>query len=150
MELLDWKISHVKNLLDSFERLTGENIIERVNPELDYNAIQEGEFVLVSHNGAQDPILNFGNEFALNLWEMDWDSFTKTPSRKTAEADLRERRQEMLEVAEQKGYFDKYEGIRISSSGKRFKIKDAIIWNVFNQEGIKIGQAAYFNQIERL
>jgi len=150
MELLDWKISHIKNLLDSFERLTGKTIIERLNPELDYKAIQEGEFVLVSHNGAQDPILNFGNEFALNLWEMDWDSFTKTPSRKTAEVDLRESRQEMLEVAEHKGYFDKYEGIRISSSGKRFKIKDAIIWNVFNQEGVKIGQAAYFNQIDHL
>lgn len=149
MELKD-KIKHVERLLNAFEAVTGKEIIQRVSPAEDLKRVEEAEFVLVSHNGANDPILNYGNTFALKLWELDWDSFTQTPSRKTAEADLREKRQEMLAIALKQGYFDKYEGVRISSTGKRFMIKDAIIWNVSDENGNKIGQAAYFTKIEFL
>jgi len=150
MEERQWKVDHVQNLLNSFEALTNKKIIERGTPEEDLKRVEESEFVLVSHNGAEDPILNYGNQFALNLWELDWNAFTQTPSRKTAEADLRERRQVMLEIAKKQGYFDNYEGIRISSTGKRFKIKKAIVWSVTDEQGNKIGQAAYFNEIEHL
>lgn len=144
------KVQHVQRLLNSFERLTGKSIVERFSPEEDLIQVEEGNFVLVSHNGADDPILNYGNPFALNLWELSWEEFTQTPSRKTAELDLREKRQQMLAIAEKQGYFDNYRGIRISSSGKRFLIKNAIIWNVFDENNDKIGQAAYFNEIEHL
>ncbi len=143
-------INHVKNILDSFEKLTGKKIIKRSSPVSDYKKIEHGQFVLVSHNGSDDPILNYGNQFALKVWEMNWDEFVKTPSRKTAEDDKRAKRKEMLEIANKQGYFDNYEGIRISSTGKRFIIKDAIIWNVFNENGKKIGQAAFFDRIEYL
>ena len=143
-------INHVKNVLDSFEKLTGKKIIKRSSPVIDYKKIENGKFVLVSHNTEKDPILNYGNAFALNLWEMDWNSFITTPSRKTAEEDKREKRKEMLEIVTQQGYYDNYEGIRISSLGKRFLIKDAIIWCVFNENGKKIGHAAFFDKIEYL
>ncbi len=144
------KVQHVQRLLNSFNRLTGKSIIERSSPKEDLKKVEEGDFVLVSHNGANDPILNYGNPFALNLWELSWDEFTRTPSRKTAEADLREKRQQMLSIAEKQGYFDNYEGIRISRTGKRFLIKNAIIWNVLDENNKKIGQAAYFTEIEHL
>lgn len=141
------KKTHVQNLLNSFEKLTGKKIINRSNPDEDLKRVMQGLFVLVSHNGAQEPILNYGNPFALNLWEMDWDSFTKTPSSKTAEPDLREQRKEMLDMVTKQGYFDDYNGVRISATGKRFLIKNAIIWNVQNEIGENIGQAAYFKKI---
>lgn len=144
------KVEHIKNVLNSFEKLTGKTIINRLNPEMDFLEIENGEFVLVSHNGAEDPILNYGNQFALKLWEMSWDDFIKTPSRKTAEPDLRVKRGEMLSIVSKQGYFDNYEGIRISSSGKQFKIKNAVVWNVTNEHGEYLGQAAYFKNIEHL
>lgn len=144
------KINHVRNILDSFEQLTGKKIITRTLPASDYKKIESGQFVLVSHNEFKDPILNYGNTFALNLWEMDWNSFVKTPSRKTAEVDKREKRQEILEIVNKQGYYESYEGIRISSTGKKFRIKGAIIWTVFNNERKKIGQAAFFDKIEYL
>ena len=49
----------------------------------------------------------------------------------------------LYQVAE-KGYVDKYSGVRISSSGKRFKIFDTIIWEVKDDEGKRVGQAATF------
>ena len=144
------KVEHIKNVLNSFEKLTGKTIINRTTPEADLIEIENAEFVLVSHNGAEDPILNYGNQFALTLWEMSWNDFIKTPSRKTAEPDLRVKRGEMLSIVSKQGYFDNYEGVRISSSGKQFKIKNAVIWNVNNENGDCIGQAAYFKTIEYL
>ena len=144
------KVKHVQRLLNSLEKLTGENIIKRTTPKEDLKKIERGEFVLVSHNTAEDPILNYGNPFALKLWELNWEEFTKTPSRNTTEHDLREKRQKMLKITEKQGYFDQYEGIRVSASGKRFKIKNAIIWNVLNESNFKIGQAAFFNEIQYL
>ena len=143
------KIGHVKILLDSFEKLVQKQIIVRTgDPAKDLKLIEEGAFVLVSHNGEEDPILNYGNQFALDLWELNWDDFIKTPSRKTAEIDLRTRREEVLKTAMIKGFYDEYEGIRVSSKGKRFRIKNAIIWNVLNKHNVRIGQAAYFTNIE--
>ena len=144
------KVQHVKNVLNSFENLTGRTIIKRTTPEADLLEIENGEFFLVSHNKEDDPVLNYGNKNALKLWELSWDNFIKTPSRKTAEADLRIKRKEMLNTVSKQGYFEKYEGIRVSSKGKRFKIKNVVIWNVKDENGLYLGQAAYFNTIESL
>tara|TARA_B100001778_G_C18459831_1_gene570629 strand:- start:210 stop:653 length:444 start_codon:yes stop_codon:yes gene_type:complete len=144
------KVEHIKNVLNSFEKLTGKTIIERTTFEEDFLKIEHGAFVLVSHNGAEDPILNYGNQYALKLWEMTWGEFIKTPSRKTAEPDLRTKRSEMLTIVSKQGYYDNYEGIRISSTGKQFKIKKAVVWNVNDEKGSYLGQAAYFNNIEYL
>ena len=56
-------------------------------------------FVVASHGLQDDPILNYGNQVALDLWEMNWEQFTQTPSRLTAEPVNREERARMLEQA---------------------------------------------------
>lgn len=144
------KIEHIRNILNSFEKLTGRVLIERTSPYKDFMNIETGAFVLVSHNELKKPVLNYGNHFALGLWEMSWEDFVKTPSSRTAEVYFREKRSAMLEVVSKQGYFENYEGIRISSTGKRFKIKNATIWNVNNDKGKFIGQAAYFESVEHV
>jgi hypothetical protein len=44
------------------------------------------------------------------------------------------------------GFVDDYRGIRITSSGKRFLIEQAIIWNLINGDGQRVGQAATFSE----
>jgi hypothetical protein len=48
--------------------------------------------------------------------------------------------------AQTHGYISNYNGIRISSTGKRFEIKSAIVWNVLDEEDRKCGQAATFSE----
>lgn len=48
------------------------------------------------------------------------------------------------------GYIDDYKGVRISSTGKRFLIKQCIVWEVFDAAGVRRGQAATFDDIEPL
>tara|TARA_X000000368_G_C22834488_1_gene624868 strand:- start:106 stop:549 length:444 start_codon:yes stop_codon:yes gene_type:complete len=139
---------HIKHLLDSYKKFIKQDLIDRSGDvKKDFDIINNSNFIVVSHNGAMDPILNFGNKAALSLWELSWEDFIKTPSRKTAELDLREKRQEMLSIVARNGFFDNYEGVRVSASGKRFRIEKAVIWNILNDDGNKIGQAATFRDV---
>ncbi len=76
---------------------------------------------------------------------MNWEELIATPSRLTAEPVNRETRAVMLEQAAKQGYISNCQGIRISSTGKRFLIEQAIIWNLTDEFGQKCGQAATFS-----
>ncbi len=101
-------------------------------------------FVIASHGTQADPILNYGNRIALELWELNWDDFTQTPSRLTAEPENQTTRANMLASVTSQGYTDNYTGIRISSTGRRFQIEQTIIWNLTDESGCNCGQAATF------
>ena len=134
-------------LLDSFRRWLGRDLIERKgSPEEQARALYHAPFVIVSHGMEADPILKYGNRIALDLWEMDWDRFTKTPSRLTAEPVNQAERARMLALAQEKGFIDDYKGVRISGTGKRFLVEQAIVWNVVDATGKQQGQAATFSK----
>ena len=48
------------------------------------------------------------------------------------------------------GYIDDYQGVRISSTGKRFMIRNCVVWEVYDAAGVRRGQAATFDEIEPL
>ena len=107
-------------------------------------------FVLVSHGTEADPVLNYGNAAALALWEMSWAELTRTPSRLTAEAPNREERARLLAAVTERGFIDDYSGVRISKTGRRFRIAQATVWNLLDEHGDASGQAAMFEQWEFL
>lgn len=134
-------------LLDSFRRWVGRELIGRTGPaEEQALVLFTAPFVVVSHGTEEDPVLNYGNRVALDLWELDWEQLTRTPSRLTAEPMNRDERERMLARAAAQGFIDDYRGVRISSKGRRFLVEDAIVWNVVDGEGTKRGQAATFSR----
>jgi hypothetical protein len=133
-------------LLDSYRHWTGKELIERTgDAKQQARTLFEASFVVVSHGVEPDPILNYGNQTALDLWELPWDQFIKTPSRLTAELDNRSERERILDQAKRNGYFDGYRGVRISSTGRRFLVERALIWSVIDAIGKPVGQAATFS-----
>ncbi len=78
---------------------------------------------------------------------MDWNTFTRTPGRHTAEPVEREERARFLETVRKQGYVDDYRGIRISSTGRRFEIRQATVWNLIDEGGQYAGQAVTFRMI---
>ena len=132
-------------LLNSYHHWMGRELLERVGePVFQAQALFHVPFVVVSHGREDDPMLNYGNQMALDLWEMTWDQLVQTPSRLTAEPVNRAEREWMLEQARRRGYLDTYRGVRISATGRRFLVEDALIWNVLDQAGQWVGQAASF------
>ena len=140
----DFLSAYTTILMRNFEHLLLRPLA--ANPEALYHA----PFPVLSHNGADDPIFTYGNLAAQRLWEVSWDQITQMPSRLSAEPDERAARAAMLASITEHGYIDDYHGIRISSSGRRFAIKNAIIWTLTDDLGHKCGQAATFNEIEFL
>ena len=132
-------------LLDSYAHWVKQELVDRNGTPLEQaERLFNSPFVVASHGAEDDPILNYGNQTALNLWGMDWQQFTQTPSRLTAEPVNREERARMLEQAKTQGYIADYRGVRISSTGTRFLVDQAVIWNIHKPAGTAIGQSATF------
>ncbi len=90
------------------------------------------------------PILTYGNRTALDLFELSWAELTRMPSRLTAEAPDRDERARLLARVSANGYIDDYAGVRVSRTGRRFRIEGATVWNLVDSEGRYLGQAAIF------
>ncbi|HEX5220207.1 MAG TPA: MEKHLA domain-containing protein [Verrucomicrobiae bacterium] len=146
-----WKrdaiIAHSATLIRSFRRFTGGDLLPGLfNPLGRSRNLFVAPFVVVSHGTEADPVLNYGNQSALNLWEMSWEELTRTPSRLTAEVPEREERARLLAAVTERGFIDDYSGIRISKSGRRFRITKAVVWNLVTEKGDPCGQAATFRE----
>ncbi len=108
-------------------------------------ALFAADFALVSHGVEVDPFFNYGNGTALRLFELEWESFVRLPSRTSAEMNDRRARARLLDAVYSQGYVDDYAGVRISASGRRFRIERAVVWNLIDERGCFRGQAACFN-----
>jgi hypothetical protein len=139
-------IAHSECLVRSLRHWTGRELLAGVtDPRERSRGLFEASFVLVSHGTQPDPILNYGNQSALRLWELTWEELTHMPSRLTAEAPNREERARLLERVTRDGYIADYSGIRIASTGRRFRIHQALVWNLLTPSGEACGQAALFD-----
>jgi hypothetical protein len=141
--IVEW----TQRLLESFRHWTGRELIERHgDSECQSRLLFESPVVVVSHGTEADPILNYGNQTALDLWAMTWEQLIATPSRLTAEPVNRAEREWMLAQAQLRGFIDTYRGVRISGTGRRFLLENAFIWNVLDARHQRIGQAATFSK----
>ena len=145
----DFLWEHVRHLLWSHEHFIGQPLIMS---DYSYGAeiaqhIFEAPFALVSHGTQTDPIFNYANQTAMGLFEMPWAKFTTLPSKCSAEPVSREERAKLLERVTRDNYIDDYSGVRISKSGKRFRIEQATVWNVIDKDTRGyLGQAAAFSR----
>lgn len=126
----------VRLIISSFSRLLGRELIDQ------NQTLFDAPFAVLSHGTETDPIFNYGNQTALDLFEMEWGDFIQLPSRLSAEQVTQKERDRLLARVTEQGYIDDYRGVRISSAGKPFMVEDAIVWNLIDEEGIYRGQAA--------
>ena len=142
---------YIHQITTSLKKLANIEIVD-FSLTLEEQAKQafNADYVLLAHSGSNDPIFNYANQTALGLFEMSWDEFTNMPSKYSAESDERGKREQFLADVAEKGYSKNYSGIRISKSGRRFEIKNVILWNVNDAANNRIGQAALFHEYEYL
>jgi hypothetical protein len=138
-------VEHVELLCRSLRRLTGRDLVPaHLAPVEAAQVVFEAPFVVLSHDAAPDPVLTYGNRAALALFELSWNELTRMPSRLTAEAPVREERARLLARVATQGWIGDYAGVRVSRTGRRFRIERATVWNLLDGEGRPCGQAATF------
>lgn len=146
-ELNGYLQPHVRLLLDSFHHWTGKNLIRQdLSGTEQARQLFYAPFVVLSHNSASDPLLNYANEAGLHLFELNWEELIALPSRFTAEPLHRDERARLLRRVTEHGYIDDYSGVRISQAGRRFFIEQATVWQVRDEQAAPYGQAATFSR----
>ncbi len=147
----DWLARHIGRLLSSYRHWIGSDLL---SPALEDRAataaLDVASFAIVSHDTRNDPVFNYGNRTALELFEMTWTEFTSLPSRLSAEPMQQTDRDCLLQRVATHGYIDDYAGVRISKNGKRFLIRNAIVWNLLDESGAYYGQAALLREWQHL
>lgn len=145
----DFLADYIAILCDNLKRHTGKTLITpAADSRTTAKMIWHAPFVLASHTADSNPLFAYANRTALKLFEMDWSQLVRTPSARSAEAVHQTERTELLEKVDKKGYIDNYSGIRISARGRRFRVKNVIIWNLKDNRGQRVGQAANFSDWE--
>ncbi len=141
----DWLSPWIRLLDESLHRLSGRHL---PGVELDDTGfarrLYHAPFALLSHDAADDPRFNYANLTAQLLWELGWEEIIGMPSRLSAEPGEQEQRARLLERVGRRGWIDDYRGVRISRSGRRFEIRDVLVWNLADKAGRPCGQAAMF------
>lgn len=142
----DFLLTHSQLLIESFYRQTGRCLLpesgESDGVDSEPQQLANSPFAIVSHGTQDPPIFNYANDSALALFEMQWPEFTSLPSSKSAERVSQTERDRLLSEVSKQGYIDNYQGVRITASGKRFKIDDAVVWNLIDAADNYCGQAA--------
>jgi hypothetical protein len=141
-ELDDFLRCRLALVAASFARLVGRPLVDQPTPERLWNA----PCVIVAHGSESDPVFFYGNRRALEVFEMDFAGFSQLPSRYSAEPLARGERARLLERVSRDGFIDDYSGVRISATGRRFRIEQAVVWNLVDEQGLCHGQAATFDR----
>lgn len=128
----------------SFRRLTDRELAApSAGAEWLYH---QAPFVVLAHDGGADPRFIYANEIAQACFEYSADELIGLPSRLSAEAPERAERQRLLDRVSRDGFIADYSGIRIAKSGRRFRIENAIVWQLIDADGTHHGQAATFSE----
>lgn len=128
----------------SFRRLLGRELADpSAGAEWLYH---HAPFVVLAHDGGADPRFIYANETAQACFEYSADELIGLPSRLSAEAPERTERQRLLDRVRRDGFIGDYSGIRIAKSGRRFRIENAIVWQLIDIDGAHHGQAATFSE----
>jgi PAS domain S-box-containing protein len=136
-----------RTLADSFRRLVARPLGDagdNLSPTDIAKYFWDAPFVLLAHDSAPDPVFTYANRKAQELFGYSWEEFIGLPSRLSAELVEQEDREQLLVEARSKGYIDNYHGVRIAKDGSRFAIEHVVLWNLSDENGNPVGQAAVF------
>jgi MEKHLA domain. len=139
-------LAHASLMAESYRRWTGRDLVDPQVPAGDVGHwLYVAPFVLLSHGTGDEPLFTYANRTALLLFELTWAELVILPSRRSAEPVEQEERSRLLAEVTAHGFIDDYAGIRVSRSGRRFRIEAATVWNLVDASGTYRGQAATFS-----
>ena len=139
-------------ILANYQRHLGRGLVAVENPSQAARNLFEAPCAVLSALGSfgSDHLFNYANRTALRLFEYRWDELIGRPSSASAEPVHRAERRRLLDEVGRHGFIEDYSGVRISKNGRRFRIKQATVFNLLDENDRYVGQAATFSDWEPL
>jgi PAS domain-containing protein len=137
-------------ILANYRRLFGRDLVDPGNSGDATEILFAAPSAVLSALGSfgSDHLFNYANRTALQLFEYSWDELIGQPSSKSAEPVHQDERRRLLDEVGRHGFIQNYSGIRISKTGRRFRIVNATVFNLLDDTGTYLGQAATFSDWE--
>lgn len=130
-------------ILGNYRKFLAKELLETNSSiETQAKALFYAPFAILSHTADTDPVFNYANMKALELFGYDWHELIGLPSRLSAEPVCQSDREKLLKQVSENGYIKDYQGIRLTKTGDRFLIKGATVWNLLDNDRCYVGQAA--------
>ena len=148
----DYHALFVARVVEAFARVTAKSLVDEagLDPDALGRSAYFGDFALLCHRGGADAVLNYGNAFALRLWQCDWSSFVTTPSAATTPMEVSGARDLLMQKVSRDNFVRGYSGERIDRTGRRFLIQDVTVWRLLDAAGNSFGMAAFFRRYRYL
>mgnify|MGYP003628899865 FL=1 len=143
--MIDYQ-DHALLLNESYRHWTGEYIVEQNDPGKVLAALNEADFVVVSHGMEAEPVFNYGNLAAFTLFGYEHLDFLRLMTSKTVGTEGMAGRQALTEQIDRDGFTHDYHGVRMTSSGQRFKVDASTVWKLQDNLGRVHGHAAIFRE----
>lgn len=142
-KMLEWP---TRLILSNYRRLLGRDLVEVRPGDDEVQKLFDAPFAVLSALGpfGTDHTFNYANRQALKLFDYAWNELLGKPSSASAEPVHREERRRLLDEVGRHGFIENYSGIRISKTGRRFRIVEATVFNLLENTGTYAGQAATF------
>jgi len=133
---------------ESLKKLTGKNLFDRMEDVETYAHVHENErYAVLSHGTQDDPIYKYFNKGAFLTFRWPEDEVYKLPSRYSApDGAVRSDRAVMMQTVVDQDVREIPVAIRNTKFGEQFQLKDAILWNVYDDSGRRVGQTALFDR----
>lgn len=132
-------------ILRSYRTWAGEDLIPLASDADDVaraRALFAAPIAVLAHDRQPDPLCVYANAAALAAFELTLAEAPAFATSRTVEPAAREDRRAALDRADEAGLVRGYSGVRVSTSGRRFRIHDGRIWTVLDDDGRRVGQAA--------
>ncbi len=131
-------------LMDSYRRVTGQPLAATAE------ALWSAPYAVLAHDTKSPPEFFYANARTLGLFKRSAAQMIGLPSYQSALPDAREDRAAMFARLETHDVVKGYSGTRVAADGTRFRIVDAVIWNLRDDAGTLHGQAARIDHVEMI
>jgi hypothetical protein len=133
---------------NSLFKLTGKSLLDRMDGIDNVKEVHScSRYAVLSHGIQPDPVYKYFNQGALLTFQWPEDEVYQLPSRYSAPGgELRDQRDVLMKKVLQEQAQTFPEAIRQTKSGKQFRLKNVLLWNVFDSEGTRVGQTALFDR----
>jgi hypothetical protein len=133
---------------ESLKNFTGKSLLERLEISSVSQVHDHEGFAVLSHGVQDDPVYNYFNRAALLTFRYPESVVYRTPSRYSApdgEERNVKRAQEVREALHQ-DLKEIPDAVRQTYSKDLIRIRDIVLWNVYDESGQRVGQTAVFNR----
>ena len=136
---------------ESLQKITGNSIYDYMDDDdevTDISQIHNHErYAVLSHGTQEDPIYCYFNKAAFLQFKWSEDEIYQLPSRYSAPSGYdRDTREKDIEKSVLEDYSELSSVVRQTKDGELFEMVNVILWNVYDDDGQRIGQTALYDR----